>query len=68
MNLKAPLFKQNLVISIQVNNLSESGASPHEPQSTLIQPKSGVLILSPYPLVFLTLITLQSQNLPSIKI
>jgi hypothetical protein len=50
MNLKPPLFKQNLAISIQDLTLSESGAFPHEPQTTLIQAKSGHFHTRPYPL------------------
>jgi hypothetical protein len=44
---KAPLIKHNVTISIQFHTISESGASPHEPQSTLIETKSGDFHTSP---------------------
>jgi hypothetical protein len=50
MQFKTPLYKKNLAISIQDLTLSESGGFPHEPQTTLIQAKSGHFHTNPYPL------------------
>jgi hypothetical protein len=50
MNMKAPLFEQNLAIFIQALTLSESWVLSHEPQSTPIQTKSGHFHTNSYPL------------------
>ena len=67
-DIKALLLKQNLVISIQVNNLSESGGSPHQPQSTLIETKSGHFHTSKQPLGIWSLPTSTSKHLYTNKI
>jgi hypothetical protein len=49
MNMKAPLFEQNLAIFIEALTLSESWVLSHEPQSTPIQTNSiQILTLSEY--------------------